>query len=411
MPDKRIHIQKGTYSVNESSIEVVERKGVGHPDTLVDGIVEDLSLALCREYLDKCGKILHHNVDKAQICGGATEVGFGGGRFTKPIYILLSGRATYEAGGTKFDVTSIALEATKKRLRDVAGGYIEVDDRSQVEIEPNRISKSSKDLVDIFMRNTKVPLANDTSFGVGYAPLSVTERVTLETEQFLNSQEYKRRMPAVGKDIKVMALREDGKLKLTVAVAFIAKHVNSIAQYAEIKEKVRQDIIANTRAVIKKMNLDYDVEVHVNTGDDEKTGSIYLTATGLSCEMGDDGSVGRGNRVNGLITPMRQMSLEAAAGKNPVNHVGKIYTLFSFQLANDIINEFGGDVTECNLMMLSQIGKPITEPKNVNLFLRGQGDADYERIAARVEKFVAGELERIPAITEKIVGGKIRTVY
>ncbi len=411
MADRNIHVQKGTYSVIDSHIEVVERKGEGHPDTLVDGIVEDLSLALCREYLGKCGKILHHNVDKAQICGGATEVGFGGGRFTKPIYILLSGRATYEAGGTKFDVPSIALEATKKRLMDVAGGYIDADDRSQVEIEPGRISRSSKDLVDIFMRNAKVPLANDTSFGVGYAPLSVTERVTLETEQFLNSQEYKHRMPAVGKDIKVMSLREGGKLKLTVAVAFIAKYVNSIAQYSEIKEKVRLDIIANAGTVIRKMNLEYDVEVHVNTGDDEKNNSVYITATGLSCEMGDDGSVGRGNRVNGLITPMRQMSLEAAAGKNPVNHVGKIYTLFSFQLANDIINEFGGDVTECNLMMLSQIGKPITEPKNVNLFLRGPRDADYEKIAANVEKFVAGELERIPAITEKIVSGKIRTVY
>ena len=409
-----VHVQRGTYSVNESRVEVVERKGDGHPDTLVDSIVEDLSLALCREYIAKTGRILHHNVDKAQICGGATEVGFGQGRFTKPIYVLLGGRATYEALGKKVDVQGIALETTKKRFAEVAGRYIDINDPEQVQIEPGRISASSRDLVDIFMRNGGTqgkPLSNDTSFGVGYAPLSVTERVTLETERYLNSLAYKAREPSVGKDIKVMALREGDRIKLTVAVAFIAHHIKDIRQYEDAKARVRDDIETKVRSIISEMGSNLEPEIHVNTGDDPKSQSVYITHTGLSCEMGDDGSVGRGNRVNGLITPMRQMSLEAAAGKNPVNHVGKIYTLFAFDLADRIIAEFKGDVAECNIMLLSQIGKPITEPKNVNLFIRNANGTDYDAVAGRVERFVQAELEHIPDITEKVVSGKIKTVF
>ncbi len=62
-----------------------------------------------------------------------------------------------------------------------------------------------------------------------------------------------------------------------------------------------------------------------------------------SVEMGDDGATGRGNRGNCLITPMRPMSIEAIAGKNPVNHVGKIYNVIAQQVAEetgDLVEEF-----------------------------------------------------------------------
>ena len=88
----------------------------------------------------------------------------------------------------------------------------------------------------------------------------------------------------------------------------------------------------------------------------------YLTVTGTSAEMGDDGSVGRGNRANGLITPNRPMSMEATSGKNPLNHVGKIYNLLSNRMAEDIVKEVEG-VQQVHIMILSQIGKPIDHPK------------------------------------------------
>ena len=74
-------------------VEVVERKGLGHPDTIFDALAEALSRALCREYLQKCGIILHHNVDKALLCGGRAAPQFGGGVVLAPIEIHLAGRA------------------------------------------------------------------------------------------------------------------------------------------------------------------------------------------------------------------------------------------------------------------------------------------------------------------------------
>ena len=66
---------------------------------------------------------------------------------------------------------------------------------------------------------------------------------------------------------------------------------------------------------------------------------MYLTLLGTSAEQGDSGQVGRGNRVCGLISLNRPMSVEAAAGKNPVSHVGKIYNVLAHELAMRIYAE------------------------------------------------------------------------
>ena len=52
-------------------VEVVERKGIGHPDTICDALAEEVSRALSRTYLERFGRVLHHNDDKALLCGGA----------------------------------------------------------------------------------------------------------------------------------------------------------------------------------------------------------------------------------------------------------------------------------------------------------------------------------------------------
>jgi S-adenosylmethionine synthetase len=78
----------------DDTVEVVERKGLGHPDTICDALAEALSLSLCREYQQRFGAILHHNVDKALLCGGSAVPSFGGGTVTRPIDIYLAGRAS-----------------------------------------------------------------------------------------------------------------------------------------------------------------------------------------------------------------------------------------------------------------------------------------------------------------------------
>jgi len=165
---------------------------------------------------------------------------------------------------------------------------------------------------------------------------------------------------------------------------------------------VAQDIIKNAKKVTKR-----DVAVHINTGDPEDEDEVYITKTGLSCEAGDDGSVGRGNRVNGLITPFRHMSLEAAAGKNPVSHIGKIYNILATQLAMQITKEYP-EIKECDIAVLSQIGKPISEPHNLNVNLITD-KKDFEKLSGKANYIAQGFLENIGTLTNEIAVGKYNT--
>lgn len=394
---RNIIVEKGKYiPVAEREVELVERKGLGHPDSLIDGIMEEISRELSKTYIEEFGKVLHHNVDKGQICGGGTKVEFGGGFFTKPIFVLLSGRATMQAEGKKIPVHHIAQTATHDYFEKIVP---ELDVRNDLEVD-SRISAGSPDLVELFLRGPKIPYANDTSFGTGFAPLSDLERVVLATEKHLNSPGYKKNHPEVGPDIKVMGLREKDKIKLTVACAFISKHVKDIDSYVKLKERVTEDIVKASKKV-----TDMGVDVFVNTADDVKNKSVYITVSGTSAEMGDDGSVGRGNRVNGLITPFRSMTLEAAAGKNPVNHVGKIYSVLATDIANSISKDHP-EIEDITITLLSQIGKPIDQPKVASVTIISK-EGDFEKLRAMVTKEIDSRLESITEITEKIVYGKL----
>jgi S-adenosylmethionine synthetase len=369
--------------------EIVERKGKGHPDSLIDGIMEKISQTLSQAYLEEFGHILHHNVDKGQVCAGEVEVTFGGGKFLQPIYILLSGRASEGDGKRTIPVQTIALETAVNYIKEVLPNI-----RPGIDvIVDSKIGRGSQDLTALFNSKNEIPLANDTSFGTGYAPFSKLEQSVKAIENTLNSPSFKHNHPELGSDIKVMGARFGDNVKITVAAAFIAQHVNDRADYEDKKEKIREEAQKIAEQVFER-----EVEVNVNTADDEE---VFLTLTGTSAEMGDDGSVGRGNRVNGLITPMRAMTLEAAAGKNPVNHVGKLYSIASFEIANRIYQETGVDVT---VTLLSQIGKPINEPKLAAVDIYGSSDERTERLARSI---VEEELNNITQLTYKLVKGEV----
>ena len=370
-------------SLHRKPVEMVERKGIGHPDTLIDDIMENISRRLSGEYLAKYGRIRHHNVDKGLICGGATEVAFGGGRFIKPIRIILSGRAF---GGVAVD--EIAVEATKEQLRkslrnlDITRG---VDIQSTItEIWPSWDEMSTR---------SSVPLSNDTSFGVGYAPLTPTERLVIDIDRHLSSRAFKTKNPWIGEDMKVMALREKDRLEFTIAAAIISKYVKNMEEYKDAKATVRQEVDALVRA--KGYG---NVLVNVNNADDESASSIYLTLSGTSAEMGDDGSVGRGNRANGLITPFRPMTLEAFAGKNPVNHTGKIYSFLAFEIAERIVKEFP-EIENAEVYALSRIGHPINDPANISISLT-TGKKYFESIKEQIRFLVEEALSTVSSLSQ-----------
>lgn len=134
----------------------------------------------------------------------------------------------------------------------------------------------------------------------------------------------------------------------------------------------------------------------MNAADDPDAGSVYLTATGLSAEMGGDGAVGRGNRVNGLIAPARPTSLEAAAGKNPVTHVRKLYNVLGHEPAADVAGEGG----YAEVQLLSEIGAPVTRPQATEVRTT-RADADA------VAREVSETLDALPDPTDRLVAGGV----
>ena len=387
--------------IEEQEVEIVERKGIGHPDSISDGIAESVSRALCHAYLENFDGILHHNTDEVQITAGESDPHFGGGEIIKPIDILLTGRGVSEFEGKKIGIDRIAIMAAKNYLKE---NIINLDVESSAVVEC-KIGHGSGDLVDVFGRDG-MPSSNDTSFGVGFAPFSETEKIVMEVEELLNSKDFKKKYPQVGEDIKVMGLRENNKITLTTAVAMVSKYVDGRDTYINVKQELN-DIITD----LAQNKTEREVETFINTGDDDTCDTekgYYLTVTGTSAEMGDDGSVGRGNRANGLITPNRPMSMEATSGKNPINHVGKIYNLLSNKMAEQITSEVDG-IQQIHIMILSQIGKPIDHPKAASAQIIVEDGYSISSVHKDVQGVMDNWLEDVGKITEMMVKGKIRT--
>jgi len=390
-------------SVEEIEVELVERKGLGHPDYISDAAAEAASRAISLFYIERYGRILHHNLDKVLLVGGQASPRFGGGEVLHPIYIIVSGRATTEvrtSGGVEhLPIGSIIIKAVRDWIRE---NFRFLDPDSHVIVD-YKIGKGSADLVGLFEASETVPRANDTSFGSGFAPLSTLERLVLESERLLNSREFKTSHPEVGEDIKVMGLRRDNTIDLTIAASVISSLVHDVEEYLSVKEIIRESVLD----LASKIAPNHDVRVHVNTGDIPEKNIVYLTVTGTSAEHGDDGATGRGNRANGLITPLRPMSLEATAGKNPVSHVGKIYNVMASIIAERIYSQVKG-VREVYVKLLSQIGRPIDDPLVADVKVNTDGGSRITAEMKReIEAIVDESLSRITSLTDAIIKGEV----
>jgi S-adenosylmethionine synthetase len=384
---------------HDEAIEIVERKGLGHPDTICDALAETLSRNLCREYRQRFGTILHHNVDKALLSGGRAAPEFGGGSVLSPINVYLGGRATTEVGSDVLRLREIAVEGSRTWLR---ANLHALDTERHVRIH-DLVQPGSHDLRTLFARRSgaAVPLANDTSIGVGYAPLSPLERLVLAIEKRINGRNRQREHPAWGEDIKVLGARNGAAVRLTVACAVIGRHVRHPDDY--FAEKASMERLVRELAVQHGFST---IEVVINSADDRSTESLYLTVTGTSAEAGDDGQVGRGNRVNGLITPGRPMSLEAAAGKNPLTHVGKIYNVLAREISAALIVEVP-QISAAQCFMVSHIGAPVTSPALMQVKLQTRDKLPASQLRSRVEEIVAANLSRVPKLVDEFVAGAI----
>jgi S-adenosylmethionine synthetase len=386
--------------LEKQRLEIVERKGLGHPDYICDAVADRISVGLSKTYLEKAGTILHHNVDKSLLVAGETESRFNGGIVKQPILFVLGDRATSIFDGQKIDVGEIAVKEAKnwfkKNMR-----FVDPDEhvKYQVELKPGSVG-----LTDIFKRKGKFLGANDTSAAVGYAPMTRTEKAVLETEKYINSEQFKKRFPASGEDVKVMGFRDQNDLKLTVAMAIVDRYISSEEDYFEKKERMVEDV--HKHLAVK---TDFDlVDVQLDTLDmkGRGLGGLYLTVLGTSADSGDSGQVGRGNRVNGLISLNRPFCSEAAAGKNPVSHVGKIYNFLTFKIAQHVYQEVE-ELEEVYIWLLSKIGNPIDHPAIAAAQVIMKGNNNIDKVKHKINEVLDNELENIQDFCMELAQGKM----
>lgn len=183
-------------SVRQMKVELVERKGLGHPDYIADSASEVASKALSKYYLKNFGTILHHNLDKTLLVGGQSSPKFGGGDLLEPIYIIVAGRATTEvktdSGVEKIPFGKIIVEAVKEWIKT---NFRFLDPERHVIVD-YMVRKGSTDLVTVFEAGKKaIPLANDTSIGVGYAPLPPLKNSCTKQRECLTHGNLKQDIP------------------------------------------------------------------------------------------------------------------------------------------------------------------------------------------------------------------------
>jgi S-adenosylmethionine synthetase len=383
-------------------VEIVERKGIGHPDSICDAVMDEISVALSKEYISQTGSVLHHNIDKGLLVAGSAEHRLGGGRVTEPMRLIIGDRATFSTGDIDIPVEEIAIETAKRWFRDnLRFVDPEKDVRYEVELKPG-----SPELVDIFTRQKGLLDANDTSAAVGYAPLTETERLVIAAEQYLNSSAFKNEFPAAGEDVKVMGFRAGKDLHLTIAMPLVDRFIDSEKTYFTQKKEILEAIQDFTNRKKSELN---EVKVYLNTLDKpgRGLGGMYLSVTGTSAEDADSGEVGRGNRVNGVIPLNRPMGTEAAAGKNPVSHVGKIYNLLTHHIASAIYNSIPG-ISEVYVWLCSQIGVTIDKPLIASAQVVLEKGVLLEKISSKVTEIIDFELANIGSFTEELAIGKYR---
>ena len=395
--------------LGELEVEVVERKGIGHPDTIADALAESLSVAYSRYTLEHFGAILHHNFDKLAVLGGTTEVDFGGGKLTSPIRVILNGRASVRFGDEAIPIRDILEAETRRFFSSLFDNSLDAE--HDVEKHwfvsnasgPGKTRWSTGSRAHLFaprsiseVKGYDRLLNNDTSMGCGYAPLSPVEAAVLALEERLNSSDTKQGYPWLGTDIKVMAVKTHNQCDVTVCLPQIARHVPSLESYQDnlvamqlIIEAALGEFLPGTR-----------ITLSANMRDNTAHGDVYLTAIGSSIESGDEGIVGRGNRVNGLITPLRPTNLEGACGKNPKYYTGKLYNVAAHKIAHRLYDE---TQKACEVLLVSQTGQPVVEPWHT-LVRTAKTSLDEKRI----ERIVEEELARIPEITEALLERKVK---
>lgn len=397
----RLSIEElGQSPVYARRFEVVECKGIGHPDTLCDSLVEAAATGLAAMYERELGFVAHFNLDKALLAAGQCQKEFGAGQLERPMRLYLGDRATFSTNGRELPV----LDA----VRGAVAAWLEANlrfvrlDRELV-LEPV-LAAGSAPLRGIYGPAIAETISNDTSGAVGFAPLSPTEEIVLRVRQLLNGSDFLRRFPEAGEDVKIFAVRNGTRLSLTIAMPFLCTAIDSEARYFQRKEEVLHFLAREVR------HPELEIDWTLNSLDRRGHGAsgVYLSLLGTSAEDADSGQVGRGNRACGFIAFARPVGGEAAAGKNPLAHVGKIYSVFSQYLAQRLHDAFP-QILEVYVTLATRIGEPVRSPW-VGIQLVLPSGLSLPEVAPAVERQASEEVARLPEFSARLIRGELPVV-
>lgn len=383
-----------------SDFEAVERKGIGHPDSLADLIAEDLSNRYSKYCLEKFGIILNHWFDKVTLSGGVSELGFGFSKQIKPVTIYLFGRVTESLGAERIPYEALFKESCEYVFNSVFGESFPLDQLKLV-VDINTAIGADHEKSFYFpgqvaeLKNKDNKASNDTVITTGFAPYTTTEKLCISLENFINSPAFKKEFGFTGWDVKVLATRTEGFYRITVCIPFIADKTPSIEFYNDRKREIQrklEEFIKNSSLLSEKEGF----EIHLNTKDFGD--KAYLVPYGSALEKGDYGAVGRGNRYAGVISATRGTNVEAVPGKNPKNHSGKLFTILAHNLAWEFHRKTN---LPCEITIVTDNGRDLADPVLVHLNVSSEKNQDH--LQEECANMLREHLSDMDSLTKRLI--------
>lgn len=382
-------------NIEQAPFEAVERKGIGHPDTLCDAIAELASNEYSAAVYDEIGRLPHHYFDKVMLMGGAVRMGLGYGEVVEPYRVQFAGKVTREVGDVRFPVTEIITQAARTVLTetlldfDPEKNLVVLDELRDYQGPSKRRPRYQPEKIeDMPIMEQPGRVSNDVNICTGFSPFTRCETAVLATEHHLNSKSFKATHTYTGMDIKVAGVRMGKDTLLTVNMPFISTQVSSMGEYRDLTDRLKQELRSfYDESGFEDINFDFNPQ--------DVSGLPYLSVTGSVADTGDVGVVGRGNRANGLITPMRPMSIEAVSGKSPIDNTGKMYGVLANRISQDIFNETG---MWNNTTIVTFRDRPLEDPANVLIAIDSDNSSD-----TIIGDLVNRQLETTPKLTSEFV--------
>jgi S-adenosylmethionine synthetase len=388
-----IRIVEDSFADPENSeIEVVERKGIGHPDSLAELVADAFIRCYAKFALSTFGVVPNVSVDKTTLIGALATLRPGSHVIERGARALLVGKITRRVGSVEIPVEDLFQECVQDVLVQAGLGPLfehmsfEVINNDRFTDDHAREMYRPSSIEDIRPVDAALWEVADTACVSLEGPLTSVERLVIELEQELTGVAFREANPQFGTDVKVLAARHGRTVDVTLCAPVKAIEISDRKQYRAALE--RADFAA--RMIGARYADSFSVSIRVNTKD--ITGGAYLTAFGSSLDKGDQGSTGRGNGPLGVNSIERRKSAEAVAGKNPFHHPAKIYT----NLASAAIAEITAhDRVPVRVAVTCRNGDPVISPANVFVQLGGLGLSNpqrqnvYDIVATRGESLLA----------------------